>query len=90
MEPSGLAAWRRVVTTRLLLRRSIKQGFEAAWARQPEYRGAVLRRDAATASEAAAQRWTPEPPALELTAKGDRLTSKTGAREYEAKVASLV
>ncbi|MDM0018213.1 TolC family protein [Variovorax saccharolyticus] len=66
---------------------SIKQGFEAAWARQPEYRGAGLRRDAATASEAAAQRWTPEPPALELTAKGDRLTSNTGAREYEAKVA---
>jgi len=66
---------------------SIRQGFEAAWARQPEYRGAGWRRDAAIASELAAQRWTPEPPALELTAKGDRMTSNTGAREYEAKLA---
>lgn len=66
---------------------SLKQGFEAAWARQPEYRGAGLRRDAAVAAEQAAQRWTPEPPALELTAKSDRMTTNTGAREYEATVA---
>jgi cobalt-zinc-cadmium efflux system outer membrane protein len=65
----------------------IKQGFEAAWARQPEYRGAALRRDAAAAGELAAQRWTPEPPALELTAKSDGMTTNTGAREYEARVA---
>lgn len=65
----------------------ITQGFEAAWARQPEYRGASLRRDAAVAGELAAQRWTPEPPALEMTAKGDGMTTNTGAREYEAKVA---
>lgn len=66
---------------------SIKQGFEAAWARQPEYRGAGLRRDAAAAAEQAAQRWIPEPPALEMTAKSDQMTTNTGAREYEAKVA---
>ncbi|MDM0015027.1 TolC family protein [Variovorax sp. J22P168] len=65
---------------------AIRQGFEAAWARQPEYRGAALRRDAAAAAERAAQRWTPEPAALELTAKGDRMTNNTGAREYEARV----
>lgn len=65
----------------------IKQGFEAAWARQPDYRGAALRRDAAAAGELAAQRWTPEPPALEMTAKSDGMTTKTGAREYEARVA---
>ena len=66
---------------------SIKQGFEAAWARQPEYRGAGLRRDAAASAEQASQRWTPEPPALEMTAKSDGPTTNTGAREYEAKVA---
>lgn len=66
---------------------SIKQGFEAAWSRQPEYRGSALRRDAVAAAERAAQRWTPEPPALELTAKSDGMTTNTGAREYEAKVA---
>ena len=49
----------------------IRQGFEAAWARQPEQRAAALRRDAAVAGQRAAQRWTPEPPALELTAKSD-------------------
>ncbi|HSV57344.1 MAG TPA: TolC family protein [Variovorax sp.] len=65
----------------------IKQGFDAAWARQPEQRGAALLRDAALAAEQAAQRWTPEPPALEMTAKSDRMTSNTGAREYEAKLA---
>lgn len=66
---------------------SIQQGFEAAWARQPENRGSALRRDAVAAAERAAQRWAPESPALELTAKGDGMTTNTGAREYEARVA---
>lgn len=65
----------------------LKQGFEAAWARQPEQRAAALRRDAAAAGEAAARRWSPEPPSLDLMAKSDRTTDNTGAREYEATVA---
>jgi cobalt-zinc-cadmium efflux system outer membrane protein len=65
----------------------LKQGFEAAWARQPEQRAAALRRDSAAAGEAAAQRWSPEPPSLDLTAKSDRTTDNTGAREYEATIA---
>ncbi len=65
----------------------IRQGLEAAWARQPEQRAAALRRDAAVAGQRAAERWTPEPPALDLTAKSDRTTNNSGAREYEATVA---
>jgi cobalt-zinc-cadmium efflux system outer membrane protein len=65
----------------------IRQGFKAAWARQPEYRSAGLRRDAALAAEQAALRWTPEPPTLELRARSDRMTSNSGAREYEAQLA---
>jgi cobalt-zinc-cadmium efflux system outer membrane protein len=66
---------------------TIKQGLEAAWARQPEQRAAALRRDAAAAGERAARRWSPEPPALDLIAKSDRTTNNSGAREYEATVA---
>jgi cobalt-zinc-cadmium efflux system outer membrane protein len=65
----------------------IKRGFEAAWGRQPEQQGAALRREAADASVQASRRWTPETPALELTAKTDRVTRNDGGREYEATVA---
>ena len=65
----------------------IKQGFDAAWARQPEQRSASLRHDAAAARLAAAERWTPEPPSLELSAKTDRYTRNEGVREYEAGMA---
>lgn len=65
----------------------IKQGFDAAWARQPEQRSASLRHDAAAAKVAAAERWTPEPPSLELSAKTDRYTRNEGVREYDAGVA---
>lgn len=65
---------------------SIKQGFDAAWARQPESRSASLRRDAATAAVNAAQRWTPGPPALEVAAKTDQFNRNVGVREYEAGV----
>ncbi|WP_157271500.1 TolC family protein [Azohydromonas aeria] len=65
----------------------IRQGFEAAWAHQPEQRGAALRRDAAAAAAQAARRWSPQPPALELSAKTDRLNRNEGTREYEAAVA---
>jgi outer membrane protein, heavy metal efflux system len=65
---------------------AIKQGFEAAWTRQPEQRAAALRRDASAATARAAQRWFAEPPSLELSAKTDRVTRNQGGREYEAVV----
>jgi cobalt-zinc-cadmium efflux system outer membrane protein len=65
----------------------IRQGFDAAWARQPEQAGAALRKQAAAASLEAARRWTPEPASLELTARSDRFTRNDGGREYDAAVA---
>ena len=61
-------------------------GFESAWTRQPEQRAAQARREAAQAQVRAARSWTPDPPALEVTAKSDRLNGNTGSREYEAGV----
>jgi len=60
------------------------QGFETAWARQPEQRGAALRRDAAAAGLRAAERWTPETMALDLSTRSDRWHRNDGTREYEA------
>lgn len=65
----------------------IRQGFDAAWARQPEQRAAGMRRDAAAAGMAAAERWTPEPASLEASTRTDRLTRNDGQREYEATLA---
>lgn len=65
----------------------IKLGFDAAWARQPEHRASSLRRDAVAATLAAAQRWTPEPASLEVSARTDRITRNNGQREYDATVA---
>lgn len=64
----------------------LRQGFETAWARQPEQRAAALRRDAAAAGLRAAQRWTPETVALDLAARTDRWHRNDGTREYEAAV----
>ena len=66
---------------------SLRQAFEAAWARQPEAMGLQARRDAARAQQRAAKAWTPEPAALELSNKTDRLGSNQGAREFEVGVA---
>lgn len=66
---------------------TIRQGFEAAWSRQPEQRAASLRREAGAATARAARRWFPEPASLELNAKTDRFTRNHGGREYEATVA---
>ena len=66
---------------------SLRQIFEAAWARQPEARALQARRDAARARQRAATTWTPEPPALELSGKTDRLSGNQGAREVEAGIA---
>ncbi len=66
---------------------NLRQAFEAAWARQPEALALQARRDAARAQQLAAQSWTPEPAALELSNKTDRLNRNQGARELEVGVA---
>lgn len=65
----------------------LTQAFEAAWTRQPEQRGATLRRDAAAAQAAAARRWTPEAAALETSLRTDRLHGNRGSREVETTLA---
>jgi len=66
---------------------SLRQAFDAAWARQPEATALPARRDAARAQRQAAQSWTPEPAALEVSNKTDRLNRNAGARELEVGVA---
>lgn len=66
---------------------SLRQIFNAAWARQPEAMALQARRDATHAQQRAAQAWTPEPVALELSSKTDRLNRNQGARELEVGVA---
>jgi len=66
---------------------SLKDLFEAAWARQPEAQALQARRDAAQAQRRVADAWTPEPPALEASHKTDRLTRNDGARELEVGIA---
>ncbi len=66
---------------------SLRLAFETAWARQPEAVALGARREAAIAQQRASQSWTPEPAALELSNKTDRLNSNQGAREYEVGVA---
>lgn len=66
---------------------SLRQAFEAAWARQPEAMALQARRDAARSQQAAAKAWTPEPAALELANNTDRLNRNLGARELEVGVA---
>ncbi len=76
--PSGAAASASI---------SLKQAFDAAWARQPEAQALPARRDAARASQQAAQAWTPEPVALEASGKSDRLNRNQGRRELEFGIA---
>lgn len=66
---------------------TLREAFAAAWARQPEAVALPARREAGRAQQQAARAWTPEPAALELTAKGDRLYRDQGAREYDAGIA---
>ena len=66
---------------------TLRGAFEAAWARQPEALALATRRDAARAQAQAAQSWTPEPVAMELSTKTDRLNRNVGTREYEVGVA---
>jgi len=62
---------------------SLEQGFSAAWERTPEHRAATLWRDAAQASQSAAQRWAQGPVTWEVTARSDRFNRNAGSREYE-------
>lgn len=66
---------------------TLKQAFDAAWARQPEAQSNEARREAALARRESANSWTAEPPALELSGKTDRFNENDGAREYEVGVA---
>ncbi|MDP3612914.1 MAG: TolC family protein [Rubrivivax sp.] len=68
-------------------RPTLRAAFEATWARQPEAQALAARREAARAQAQAARSWTPEPLALELATKTDRLNRNLGTREYEARVA---
>ncbi len=61
--------------------------FEQAWRRQPEAQALPLRRQAAQAGRDSADAWTPEPAALELQTKNDRIGSRLGAREHTVGVA---
>ena len=66
---------------------TLREAFEAAWARQPEVAALTARRDAARAQHRVAQAWTPEPVTLELSGRSDRLNRNLGTREYEVGVA---
>ncbi|MBQ0960369.1 TolC family protein [Ideonella sp. 4Y11] len=66
---------------------TLRGAFEAAWARQPEAQALTARRDAARAQAQAARSLTPEPVAMELSTKTDRLNRNLGTREYEVGVA---
>jgi outer membrane protein, heavy metal efflux system len=66
---------------------TLHQAFEAAWSRQPEGAALAARREAAQAQQQAAQAWTPEPAAVEVLTKTDRLNRNLGTREVEAAVA---
>ena len=66
---------------------TLNDAFEAAWERQPEANSLDSRRDAAMARREIANGWTPGPPAVDVSAKTDRLTGDHGTREYEAGVA---
>lgn len=66
---------------------TLKQAFDAAWLRQPEAQSREVHQQAASARRQAADSWTPEPAALELSVKSDRLNQNQGSREIEAGVA---
>jgi outer membrane protein, heavy metal efflux system len=65
----------------------LREAFDAAWARQPEAAALSARRDAVRAQQASARAWSPQPAALEITHKTDRLNRNLGTRETELGVA---
>lgn len=66
---------------------SLRQAFEAAWARQPEARSLTTQQEAAQARRDSADSWLVEPPALEVAGKTDQFDRNRGSREYEIGVA---
>lgn len=66
---------------------TLKQAFDAAWQRQPEARSREARQQAAVARRQAAESWTVEPAAIELSVKGNRLNRSQGSREIETGLA---
>lgn len=66
---------------------TLKQAFEAVWARQPEAQSLTARRDAAEARKQVAGSWLAEPPSLELSDKTDQFNKNQGSREYVAGLA---
>ena len=67
---------------------SLRALFDHAWQRQPEAQAQPLRQQAAEAARLAAQRWTAEPPALQLQTRTDRPGSQQGQREVEVGLAA--
>jgi cobalt-zinc-cadmium efflux system outer membrane protein len=67
---------------------SLRALFDHAWQRQPEAQALPLRQQAAEATRLAAQRWTAEPPALQLQTRTDRPGSQQGQREVEVGLAA--
>lgn len=66
---------------------TLKQAYEAAWARQPEALSLLVRRDAAAARREISDSWIAEPAALELSTKTDQLNKNLGRREYVTGIA---
>ena len=66
---------------------TLRDVYEAAWARQPEAAALAARLDAVRAAQQSARAWTPEPAALEVVSKTDRLNRNQGLREIEVGVA---
>lgn len=66
---------------------TLTEWVNAAWHRQPEAASTMLRQQALQAQAQAAQAWTPEPPALELSTQTDRFHRNAGSREREVGLA---
>ena len=82
----GLAAsgaWAQAASPASPVVTTLRQAFDAAWARQPEAQSLDMRRAAALARRVSVDRWSAEPPALEVSGKTDQLHRNDGSREYE-------
>ncbi|TVO59706.1 MULTISPECIES: TolC family protein [Denitromonas] len=62
---------------------TLKQAFDAAWARQPEALAGDMRLEAGHARRSSADSWTAEPLSIELAGKTDQLDRNEGSREFE-------
>ncbi|MFC5301765.1 TolC family protein [Azospira restricta] len=87
----GLAAsgaWAQAASPASPVVTTLRQAFDAAWARQPEAQSLDMRRAAALARRESADSWSAEPPALEVSGKTDQLHRNDGSREYEIGLAA--